>query len=319
MAAYQRKLSKGNFWFYKFKLEGKLYRSKAIFVTKQEAKEAEAISFQEAKRRQKFPNQSQEISLLQAINERLDYLQVKKSRSYYNDNKRYLKILLSHIGNIPIQQISKADIENILLGKSKSQKEKGGDNYIVNAMARMYKALFGYIISKHELTERNPCDSIKFFSVKRTLKYIPTDEEIENMLEICDLHQRLLVETVRDTGGRINEMLRITGKDILSEHIVLYTRKSNNSDLVPRKVKKPDCLKGVSMGRDELLFGRWTEVPKFLERKVRILKQKNWSWHNLRHRFASRLSKQGLPLFEIMSLLGHMNLKTTQNYLQLLP
>jgi site-specific recombinase XerD len=43
-----------------------------------------------------------------------------------------------------------------------------------------------------------------------------------------------------------------------------------------------------------------------------------WTWHNLRHKYASELCRKGVPLFEIMNLLGHSNLKTTQNYLQLL-
>lgn len=319
MPIYQKALSKGIRFYYKFDLNGKIYRSNAIYLTKGEAKKAEAEAYKEADYKQRHPNETQEISLLLSINERLDYVQVKKSKSYYEDNRRYLKILLSEIGDIPIHQITKASIENILLEKSKSQKLEGGDNYVVNAMLRIYKAMFGYIISKYELSQRNPCDTIKLFSVKKSLKYIPNSEEINNVLKLCDQGQRLLIETVRDTGARINEALRITGKDILSDYIVLYTRKSNNSDLVPRKVKKPECLNHISIKSDELLFGRWNEVPKFLDRKVRFLRQNNWSWHNLRHRYASNLSKQGLPLFEIMSRLGHMNLKTTQNYLQLLP
>lgn len=129
----------------------------------------------------------------------------------------------------------------------------------------------------------------------------------------------LLIDFVKDTGCRISEALRITDNDILETNIVLYTKKSRNSDLVPRKVPKPECIKDIRIESDKRLFNRWSDVPRFLEDKVRELKQRNWNWRNLRHRFASRLSKEGKPLFEIMSLLGHSNLKTTQNYLQLLP
>jgi len=66
-------------------------------------------------------------------------------------------------------------------------------------------------------------------------------------------------------------------------------------------------------------FKRWDNHPRFLEKKIKKLRQETWNWHNLRHRYASMLSKEGRPLFEIMALLGHSNMETTQNYLQLLP
>lgn len=38
-------------------------------------------------------------------------------------------------------------------------------------------------------------------------------------------------------------------------------------------------------------------------------------WHDLRHECGSRLAERGVPLIEIMELLGHANLATTQKYL----
>jgi len=124
---------------------------------------------------------------------------------------------------------------------------------------------------------------------------------------------------VMDTACRIGEALRVTGKDILENDVILYTKKSRNSNLVPIKLPKPQCIENIKLYTDERLFNRWSDCPRFLEDKVKELKQRNWSWHNLRHRKASIWSKQRLPLYEIMVLLGHSNLKTTQGYLQLIP
>jgi site-specific recombinase XerD len=66
------------------------------------------------------------------------------------------------------------------------------------------------------------------------------------------------------------------------------------------------------------VFPEWSDVPRFLEKRVKKLTIPYWTWHNLRHKYASELSRKGVPLFEIMNLLGHSNMKTTQNYLQLL-
>jgi len=77
-------------------------------------------------------------------------------------------------------------------------------------------------------------------------------------------------------------------------------------------------MNGKVFKPNERVFSRWVDKPHFLKRKVKKLKGQMWGWHSLRHRYASLLSKEGKPLFEIMKLLGHSNLSTTQIYLQLL-
>ena len=317
MAQYQRKLKKGKRWWYKFNFDGQVYFSKAIYLSKSEARKAENVRYDEVSTNARNPSQKPILNLLEAINDRLDFVQTKKSKAYYSDNKRYYKILLETLGNVSIEQIKRADIENILLTVSQNQKSKGGDNYVVNAMLAIYKALFNHAIDRNELTIKNPCIGIELYPVNKKLKYIPSDEDIEAVKAICYDEQKNLIDFVKETGCRISEALRLKATDVNKDFIVLYTRKSRNSNLVPRKVPRPKCLKIT--GVEDRVFSRWSDTPKFLERKVKELKQRSWNWHNLRHRYASLLSKQGTPIFEVMTLLGHSNLKTTQNYLQLLP
>ena len=319
MAQYQRKVKAGLRWFYKFNFQAVTYRSQCIYLTKTEANRAQTKKHTELDQKLRNPDLQADFGLLEAINERLDYLQVKKSKKYYRENKTYFNVLLERLGNVSITTIKRADINALLLDTSQNSQNKGSDNYTVNSMLRVFKALFNHVILEHDLDIKNPCVGIKPFSVKRKLKYIPNDKDIEAVKEICDPDQQKLINFVMETGCRINEALRLTIADVFDDYIVLYTRKSKNSDLVPRKVPRPKnlCLNGLNL--TDRVFSIWTDRPKFLEDKVAVLKQKNWNWHNLRHRFASKLSKEGKPLFEIMSLLGHSNLKTTQNYLQLLP
>lgn len=320
MAQYSRKLKKGIRWWYKFDYDSITYSSKCIYLTKNEARKAENAKYGEVSAKERGIAQKPILSLQEAINERLDYVEIKKSKDYYKDNKRYYKILLERTGDIPIHEIKKSQIEDLLLEKSKKQKECGLDNYVVNAMLNIYKALFNYTINKHDLEMKNPCNSIAKFSIKKKLKYIPSDKDIEEVKRICDTGQVMLINFVIETGCRISEALRITGKDILDNEVILYTKKSRNSDLVPRKLPKPECIKNISIKPDESLFKRWSDSPRFLEDKVELLKQRNWNWHNLRHRRASIWhNKEKRPLYEVMLLLGHSNLKTTQGYLQLLP
>ena len=319
MAQYQRKVKAGLRWFYKFNFQGVTHRSQCIYLTKTEANRVERKKHDELDQKLRNPDLKADFGLLEAINERLDYLQVKKSKKYYRENKTYFNVLLDRLDNVSITTIKRADINTLLLDTSQHSQNKGSDNYTVNSMLRVFKALFNHVILEHDLDIKNPCVGIKPFSVKRKFKYIPSDNDIETVKVICDEEQKKLIKFVMETGCRINEALRLTATDVFNDYIVLYTRKSKNSDLVPRKVPRPKSLCLDELKPTDRVFSSWTDRPKFLEDKVAELEQKKWNWHNLRHRFASKLSKEGKPLFEIMTLLGHSNLKTTQNYLQLLP
>ncbi|WP_148202500.1 tyrosine-type recombinase/integrase [Syntrophus aciditrophicus] len=258
-----------------------------------------------------------EVLLKDLIEERLDIILHKKSKVYYRENRLYMKKLLDAVGNIPIQDITRQQIHKVLIDYSKDLRKRGKTDHKANAMIRCFKALFNYGISLYELNMKNPVKGIQFFSVDINLKYIPTDEDILAVKEGLTEEQKFLIDFCQQTGCRINEALRLKGSDIGDNYIVLYTRKARNSNLTPRKIPKPPCLAGYKP-KKERVFSEWSNVPRFLEKRVKKLDMKYWTWHNLRHKYASELSKRNVPLFEIMNLLGHSNMKTTQIYLQLI-
>ncbi|MBF0487991.1 MAG: site-specific integrase [Nitrospirae bacterium] len=51
---------------------------------------------------------------------------------------------------------------------------------------------------------------------------------------------------------------------------------------------------------------------------MRSCGQKQWAWHNLRHRRASIWANGGMSTLEIMQRRGHNNISTTMGYLRLL-
>lgn len=316
MSSYYRKLSSGQKWFYKFDLDGKTYFSRCIFLTKREAQGAERDKYKALDEERRFGKQEKPLSLSSVIADRLKYLQVKFSQSHKADSEYYLNLFLDFIGDKEIRDISRKEVEDFLLDYSETLKKNNVDNYQVNAALKTIKSLFNYVIDSYDLVIRNPGKKIKPYSVNKRLKYIPTDEEIEFVRELFNKRQKLLFDFVLESGCRINEALNLTFDDIKAEYLILYTNKSKNSDRVPRKVPIPLGIRNLK-GRGRV-FPEWNETPKFLDKALRSKKVKVWGWHSLRHRYASLLSKQNIPLFEIMTKLGHQQLKTTQLYLQLL-
>jgi integrase len=314
MPQYKKKLKRGERWYYRFSFQGIIYRSNAVYLSRLEAKKAETQKFREVETGLGQVKTDKDIFLLDLINERLDYLKVAKSEKYFIENRHYLKILYEYVGNIKIQIISRGDIQKLLLEQSKKQKLQNNDNYSINAMLRAFKSLFFYGIKYLGVTMVNPCVGIDLFSVKKKMKYIPTDEEIENLLNQCQPDLKLLIEFVRDTGCRISEALKLTWDNVFDGYVILHTRKSKSSNQIPREAKF-DTTKFSCLDQNQVtIFSKWKEPPRFISERT----NKKWNWHNLRHRFASKLSKNGTPLFEIMNLLGHNNLQTTQNYLHLI-
>lgn len=307
MGQYPRKLKKGVRWFYSGQYLGQKYFSKAIYLSKKECKDAERNKITDLDQQARNPVKT--VFLVDLANERLDLIKATKSKAYYQDTRRYFKILTDALGDLEVSQVKKSALVQILLDAGKELQVRDRGNYRVNAMIRTFKALFNHAIEFYDLPMKNPVKGIKFFPLDLKVKYIPTDEQINAVKEKCDPEERRLIEFCQQTGARISEALRLTKRDIGANFIILYTRKSANQNFSPRKVPRPPCLDGFKN------FKRWTEKPRFLEKKIKELKQPSWSWHGLRHKYASELSQKCVPLYEIMTLLGHSSLKTTQIYL----
>ncbi len=215
-----------------------------------------------------------------------------------------------------MSQVTKATINSLLISFSKQLQKEGKDNWKVNACIRCLKAFFNLCIDIGGVKMDNPVVGLKKYPVKIFPKYIPPENEVKEVFKICTSSQRFLLTFIEETGCRVMEAVRLKYSDIDTDTVTLYTRKSKNSNLTPRSIPKPKCLKKI-VGKGKV-FKEWNQAPRFLEEKIKKLNISNWSYHNLRHRRASIWANNRMSLIEIQYRLGHANLQTTQGYLQLL-
>ena len=279
MGAYIRKLKRGEFWFYSGMYLGVLYHSKAIYHTKKEALQAERKRRDEIDFKARFPNK---MFLKDLIEKRLAHIEQTKSKDYYKENKRYFDKALEAFGNIEVDNITKQMMNELVASEGKRLKGNGKSNFKVNSMIRSLKALFNWGNKVYDLEMKNPCNSVDFYPIDVNLKYIPTDAQILAVKAICTLEQKALIDFVDETGCRILEAVRFKHEDIDGDIITLYTRKSKNSNLTPRRIPKPSCLNG-NTGRGKV-FVDWVAYPRFLEDRIRHLKQpKHTTTNNPNH------------------------------------
>lgn len=310
MGQYTRHVNKGMRWFYSGQYLGKKYHSKAIYLTKKECAAAERKKLQELDEEARNP--IQEVKLFDLFSHRLDYLRLIRNKQYYEDNRRLCKQMLTVWGDINLSGVTKKMVSDLILEEVKRCQKEGLTNSRPNKLFAAIRASFNYAIQKLGAGIKNPCDGLSKFPEDRNIEYIPTEEDILTVKAICSPSQQFLVQFVYDTGCRINEAIALEYKDVRTDAVILYTRKSKNSVRTPRFLSRPEYVKPGGEGK---VFKEWNAYPRFLEEKVAQLKQEPWNWHGLRRRRASIWAHSDIPLFQIMMLLGHSQISTTQRYL----
>jgi len=239
---------------------------------------------------------------------------------YNRDNQRTFKRLLKDVGDVQLDAIKRPMIHQFLINESKRLKKAGKGNYEVNAELRYIRALFNYAINDLEVLDINPAKKIGFYPIDKKLKYVPSESDFELVYQEAHRQQQGLIMFVKESGCRISEALRAKGSDIdlHMDLLTLWTRKKKNSDLTPRRIPLPDVLREYKCADDEKLFDEWVKNPRFIEKICKKIKIKVFGWHAYRHRKASILAKNNVPLVEIMAILGHDNIEVTQIYLRVL-
>lgn len=314
MGQYSRLLKNGKRWYYSGQLNGQKYFSKAIYLSKAECAKAERTKLSELESGAR-PSRA---SLLEICEKRLDYLETK-TKNYFEDNKRLFKKLIDFWGaNYPARAVTREMINEYLLSECKRCKAEGYDNHTVNAQIRHIKALFNFAVYELECLDRNPANRLKFFPVTKNTKYIPPDEHINLVCAYLLPHQRRIMLFCAQSACRISEALRATGKDIDIEEgfLTLWTRKKKYGDLTSRRINLPEEV--AELKQPGLLFPEWKDRPRFLEKHCEVLGIPVFGWHAFRHRKASIMAKEGVPINAIQHYLGHESIVVTQQYLHLL-
>ncbi|QKQ99285.1 tyrosine-type recombinase/integrase [Metallosphaera tengchongensis] len=151
------------------------------------------------------------------------------------------------------------------------------------------------------------------------------DEDIEILLSNCrKLRDKVIISLLIDTGLRSSEILSIKVKDInLNRKLIKVIETKNGEERIVlfttrTAVLLERYLKVYKKNPEDLLFDMSYQA---LYKLIRRLGEKTGiDWlrpHILRHTFATKAIKKGLPLPVVQRLLGHKDIKTTQIYTHL--
>ena len=318
---------------YDFVLKGERYTSN-YFKTKAEAKKAEAERREEIRN----PKQAQDsqvtptgMDFLELVNRRLDHVKAYNSEHHYRVYKSLSKKWVKRWGLRQASDLDQNDIERFVLERSNVSA------YTANRELRTLRATFNWA-KKKGFVEKNPTESLEFLPVEKKVKYVPSPEDIDKVIDQADPDTQDYLWTIRDTMGRISEINRLTWDDVSfkDNYLLLYTRKKRGGHLTPRKVPMTARLYGILKRRYEnrdsdkpwvfwhtyysskagkTVEGPYQDRKKFMKTLCRKAGVRYFRFHALRHAGASVLDESNVPLGAIQRILGHESRQTTEIYL----
>jgi integrase len=318
MSLYQR----GKSWYYDFIHRGERYTGCIGPVSKTVAKEILAKKKAEAvEGRYELP--SKKLSpMFEAMAE--EYLR------YYRANRRPRSVERHEMAFRALRPFfcgkRLTDITPLLIERYKrARKEQGRREVTINRELAFLKNLFTQAIIWGKATE-NPVKQVRLFKEDNARTRFLTEDEEARLLAHCNAQLTPLVVTALHTGFRKSELLSLRWANIDFRHRLIkvetaYT-KTREARSVPMSETLTAALKQLKIHAAQdptaSVFG-YRQMTKTFTRAVQRAGIANFTFHDLRHTFASRLVMAGVDLTTVKELMGHKHITMTLRYAHLAP
>jgi len=268
----------------------------------------------------------------------LHHLAVEKglSRNTLEAYARDLQGYLAFLAERGISDVGESSAEPIM-GYFKLLRGKG---LSPRSSARALSALRGFhkFLVQDRAISQSPLRRLRAPKVVPRLPVVLTFKEVEELLRQPDPAQplgsrdRAMLEVLYATGLRVSELVHLSVNDVNLEVGYVRTKgKGARERIVPIGRAASQALKGYLEGprrswalksSDATLFlgrggggitrqGFWKILRKYAQ-SAGI--HKRLTPHTLRHSFATHLLERGADLRSVQSMLGHVDIATTQVY-----
>lgn len=118
-----------------------------------------------------------------------------------------------------------------------------------------------------------------------------------------------------ESGLRISEVVALKKENIQEKSLEIWDAKGGRDRVVPKpKVWKDDMMKYIPINKSMRSLER-----NFKSASAKAKLPEFYTFHSLRHGFATRMIESGVPLSHVQALLGHSNISTTNVYTRARP
>ncbi len=276
----------------------------------------------------KFPDTMRvvPVAFRQIAADTLAYSKTHK-RSYGDDVIRMERIL-SWFREWSAEAITPDNIE-VKLGEAMTEQEWSPATY--NRHLALLSLTYKLAIRKKRVKE-NPARLVKRLAENNEkIRFLTAEEEKALRAVIQEKYAEHMpeFEVALNTGLRLSEMYNLKWQDVDVSNRVLAVIRSKNGEMrhAPMNSVVMAAFETLRKGRDShsgYVFlnanGERLTGPRYwFEPAIRKAKIKDFTWHCLRHTFASRLTMKEVGLRSVQDLMGHKTVSQTVRYSHLAP
>jgi|KBSMisStandDraft_5_1062788.scaffolds.fasta_scaffold30335_1 site-specific recombinase XerD len=266
---------------------------------------------------------ARKVSFAELAKDALEYSKAHK-RSYRDDEVRMAR-LREWLGQRPAESVSPQEIERWLLAKAEDLKP---------ATLNRYRALLSLVYRlamQNGKVQSNPARLVRQRKEENgRIRFLSTEEELALRAAIRKdyLNREAELDLALNTGLRRSEQFGLTWDGVDFERRVLTVLRSKNGEArhIPLNDAAILALRSVEAYKNGspyvFLASDGTRLcsPRFwFSAAVEAAGLKDFTWHCLRHTFASRLVMAGVDLRTVQELMGHKTIQMTVRYAHLAP
>ncbi|MBL6931944.1 MAG: site-specific integrase [Rhodospirillales bacterium] len=250
----------------------------------------------------------------------LNYAKIQKRDHgrHYRDKTRYcLKRLQQWFGGFNLSEITLRVVQKFMDERLESVSMGTVQRDVSTLRAILYKAYREGLLEK-------PPRVPKFKRLKSRTRWI-TPEEEECLVKAAAPHLAPIIRLALNTGGRRSELLGLDWRYVdMKNRRLTFIDTKNGEDRTLRMTDAafmvlvamgPKSSGPVFIYKDRPMKG----IKSSYDRARKNAGLEDVRFHDLRHTFASRLVQGGVPLYDVMQMMGHKSLEMVQRYSHLAP
>lgn len=312
-------------WVYRFNFNKRGYRKQG-FRTRTEAETAETLKKSEVIRSQSMGRSgNDDLKLCEAADLFFEEYVVPCKRTCSGD-RAYIKGIKTFFGERRIKDITPRDVDAFRLYVGKNVKGKSQVKVSLHTVNRYHaglKAIINWAKKKRIYFGDNPAWGVPMAKLEKArVRFLSPDEE-KRLTPIVAKDARLWPYYVLalHTGMRIGELCAIRMKDIIRHPepmIFIAHSKSHRSRYVPLsgpaleivanrlKVEQQERLLLDSVNRET--------VSEWFKNACKVAQVMDFTFHCLRHTFASYMLGHGVPIYKVSKIMGHSTVIVTEQH-----
>ncbi len=234
--------------------------------------------------------------------------------------KRSINSLVKHLGEYRLDKITPFIIEKFRIQRKEEGRVKDGT---INDDVAILNHVLGMAIQSG-LLDKNPCHKVKRLKVTQTRDRVLSPAETALLMDRLQGKDRLMVLLGLFTGLRLGGILGLRWDDIDFERkLVTSSHKTGKLVSIPISDYLLDglrCYQEANRG-DKIFESRETTgavIVRYSTHFSNLFKSlgiQNFTFHNLRHTFASLLQGElGVGAIIVQNMTGHSSLSMLQRY-----